>query len=291
MIIDGLSIAAISLFASYSVVKTVNSACDASRGSRHRLPPGDPVDTAGKMMLPGAIMMDLLPRKITEFMMNQRGPQISAKLREAGEHEPDAKSQLGWQLMLAAFGFIVGVGISGFSASALLIVPVGTWFCWKVPVFQINQRIESRRKTVVGAMPDFIDLVAIAIEAGLNLDQAIAAYCARFDNPVADEFARVVEEMRLGRPRMAAFNDLAATLDLDVVVNFVTAIQNSYELGGPLSASLKEQAVSARRCRRTLIQEKTAAAPIKMLFPIAGLILPSLMIVILGPAFIQIAGG
>ena len=94
-------------------------------------------------------------------------------------------------------------------------------------------------------------------------------------------------EIELGRPRRRSFQELADRNQNDGLTWFIASVLQAEKLGSPLAGSLREQAKAGRLRQSELVKELSATAPVKMLFPIAGLILPALLIVIIGPAFLQ----
>ena len=111
----------------------------------------------------------------------------------------------------------------------------------------------------------------------------------KYANSLAQEFGKVLQEMQLGRSRKEALLAMAERIQVDEIGSFVTAIVQSSELGASLADTLRVQSEDMRRRRRQRAEEKGNQAPLKMLFPMVGCIFPSLFVVLLGPAIIQVA--
>jgi tight adherence protein C len=124
----------------------------------------------------------------------------------------------------------------------------------------------------------------LSSEAGLGLDAAIDRVQEKWDNELSLIFARVLREMQLGKLRREALRDMANRVGIPEITSFVAAIIQSEQLGVSMANVLRIQADAMRVKRRQLAEEEAQKAPIKMLFPMAFLIFPSLMIVLLGPA-------
>ena len=152
------------------------------------------------------------------------------------------------------------------------------------PDLWLTSRIQRRQKAIFRAMPDALDLLTICVEAGLGFDAAMAKVHEKWDNDLALEFGRVLQEIRLGKLRREALRDMADRLGVPEMTSFVAAVIQSEQLGVSMAKVLRIQSDQMRVRRRQLAEEEAHRAPIKMVFPIAFLIFPSLLIVLLGPA-------
>ena len=152
------------------------------------------------------------------------------------------------------------------------------------PDLWLTSRINRRRKGVFRAMPDALDLLTICVEAGLGFDAAMAKVQEKWDNELALEFGRVIQEIRLGKLRRDALRDMAERIGVAELTSFVAAVIQSEQLGVSLAKVLRIQSDQMRVRRRQMAEEEAHRAPIKMIFPIALLIFPSILIVLLGPA-------
>lgn len=179
-------------------------------------------------------------------------------------------------LILARTGgnWLQGLGIS------LLFLLIGFAF----PSLWLSGRIKARQKAVFRAMPDALDLLTISVEAGLGFDAAMAKVHEKWINELALEFGRVIQEIRLGKLRRDALRDMADRLGVAEMSSFVAAVIQSEQLGVSMAKVLRIQSDQMRVRRRQMAEEEAHKAPIKMVFPIALLIFPSIMIILLGPA-------
>jgi tight adherence protein C len=139
-------------------------------------------------------------------------------------------------------------------------------------------------------MPDALDLLTICVEAGLGFDAALARVSEKWENELSLAFARVIREIQLGKIRRDALKDMADRLGIPEMTSFVAAIIQSEQLGVSLAKVLRIQADQMRVKRRQRAEEEAHKAPIKMIIPMALLIFPSILIIILTPAVIQIMG-
>lgn len=152
------------------------------------------------------------------------------------------------------------------------------------PQMWLNSRISRRQKGVFRAMPDALDLLTICVEAGLGFDAAMAKVQEKWENDLSLELGRVIQEIRLGKLRRDALRDMAERIGVAELTSFVAAVIQSEQLGVSLAKVLRIQSDQMRVRRRQMAEEEAHRAPIKMVFPIALLIFPSILILLLGPA-------
>jgi tight adherence protein C len=182
---------------------------------------------------------------------------------------------------------LLGV-VMGDMGFAFMVAIAGGIIGFLAPEFWLTRRIKKRRKAVLLAVPDTLDLLTISVRAGLGFDAALGKVVEKTKGPLSDEFRRALAEIRMGKARRDALRDLAARVDIRALSNFIAAIVQAEQLGVSISKVLQVQSEQLRIERRQRAEEAAAKAPIKMLFPLVGCIFPSMFIVILGPAIILI---
>jgi tight adherence protein C len=137
-------------------------------------------------------------------------------------------------------------------------------------------------------MPDALDLLTICVEAGLGFDAAMAKVSEKWENELSLAFARTIREVQLGKTRREALKTMADRLGIPEMSSFVAAIIQSEMLGVSMARVLRIQSDQMRVKRRQLAEEAAHKAPVKMIIPMALLIFPSIMIIILTPAALNI---
>jgi len=182
--------------------------------------------------------------------------------------------------------FTLVLGNFAFGLIAALALGVIGFFA---PDFWLTRRIKKRRKAILMAIPDTLDLLTISVRAGLGFDAALGKVVEKTKTPLADEFQRALAEIRVGKARKDALRDVVARTNVPALTTFIGAIIQAEQLGVSISKVLQVQSEQLRIERRQRAEEAAAKAPIKMLFPLVGCIFPSMFIVILGPAIILIA--
>ncbi len=197
--------------------------------------------------------------------------------------------------------FIFGILIGGLTFTLLKLlgsnIPSGRIFLFTLvltligfymPHFQLSSSITRRQKQVRKDMPDALDLLTICVEAGLGFDAAMARVAEKWTSPLSLAFARVIQEIQLGKLRREALHDMQENIGISELTSFVAAIIQSEQLGVSMAKVLRVQADQMRVRRRQLAEEEAHKAPIKMLVPMAFIMFPSLLIILLAPAVMQI---
>jgi len=157
-----------------------------------------------------------------------------------------------------------------------------------LPHLWLNMRVAKRKDRIWRSLPDSFDLITTCVEAGLALDAALAHVAQKVPGAFADELDIALTEIGLGRPRREALLDMAKRTGVDDVIGFVNAIVQAEQMGTSIGPVLRTQAENLRMRRRQRAEQEARRAPFKMLFPIMFCILPSLFVVVLGPAVITL---
>ncbi|MFZ6019004.1 MAG: type II secretion system F family protein [Chloroflexota bacterium] len=156
------------------------------------------------------------------------------------------------------------------------------------PQLWLSSKISRRQKEIRKAMPDALDLLTICVEAGLGFDAAMSKVSEKWESQLSFAFARAIQEIQLGKVRREALRDMAERIGIPEMTSFVAAVIQSEQLGVSLAKVLRIQSDQMRVKRRQRAEEEAHKAPLKMLIPMALLIFPSLMIVLLTPAALRL---
>ena len=182
-------------------------------------------------------------------------------------------------------------GASGWSTTdKAMFIGGGAIGGFWLPQIMLSTRVTRRQKEIRKAMPDALDLLTICVEAGLGFDAAMSKVAEKWENELSLAFARTIREVQLGKVRREALKDMADRLGIPEMTSFVAAIIQSEQLGVSMAKVLRIQSDQMRVKRRQRAEEEAHKAPIKMIIPMALLIFPSILIIILTPAVIQIMG-
>ncbi|MHB8377319.1 MAG: type II secretion system F family protein [Dehalococcoidia bacterium] len=196
--------------------------------------------------------------------------------------------------------FVSTVASSGFgililvaSASALSIKTIGivafiSLIGFYLPFWIVGSRAKQRQAAIIKKLPDAFDLITTCVEAGLGLDAALSRVAEKVEGPFAQELARALRDIALGKSRRDALRELGERTAVPDLVQFTNAVVQAESMGSSIGAVLRVQADQLRVRRRQRAEEAAYKAPVKMLFPLVLFIFPTLFIVILGPAGITI---
>jgi tight adherence protein C len=187
--------------------------------------------------------------------------------------------------IVGLFLFLFSVGSNNLTVThKFLIVALFALLGFFLPSLLLQSKINRRQDEIRKAMPDALDLLTICVQAGLGFDAAMAKVAEKWEDELADEFGIVLREIQLGIVRREALRNMAKRIDISEMTSFVAAIIQSEQLGVSMSKVLRIQAEQMRNKRRQIAEKAAQQAPVKMLFPMAFLIFPSLLVILLGPA-------
>ncbi len=172
--------------------------------------------------------------------------------------------------------------------SRILFSIIGAVIGYILPGVWLGSKIKQRQEEIIKSLPDALDLLVICVEAGLGFEGAMAKVAEKWDNELSRAFARVLQEIRLGKLRIDALREMDKNMGVSDMTSFVAAIIQATQFGVSISKVLRIQSEQMRIQRRQRAEKKAQEAPIKMLFPMVFLIFPSLFIVLLGPAVLKI---
>ena len=178
-----------------------------------------------------------------------------------------------------------------FKLTNFLITIFTIIFGFIMPNMLIDAKIARRQDSVRKALPDALDLLTICVEAGLGFDAAMRKVADKWDNELSIAFARSLQEIQLGKLRREALRDMAERIGAAEFESFVAAVIQSEQLGVSMAKILRIQADDMRVRRRQRAEQKAQRAPVLMLLPMAFLIFPTILIIMMGPAVLIVMNG
>ena len=189
---------------------------------------------------------------------------------------------------------VIGLGLFPL-LSSLGLHPFGPWPLWTwavgfgmgfaAPDWELERRLVARRVEVAMELPTILDMLTIAMSAGLALEQALALVARQGQGVVAREFQHIVREMALGQRSLdEALVAMAERNAVPQLTSFVGHLRGAYAQGIPVIQTLLTQSEALREQKRVRIVEEGGKASVRMLFPVALFILPVLFVVLLAPA-------
>lgn len=242
-----------------------------------------------------------LTRPISELAAPEEGfEKSSVKLRfvHAGIRNPSAptaffglKTALTLGLPLVGFAVLAFTGSLPQGNNVLLLLLVLAALGYYAPNIVLNSMVKRRQREIFENFPDALDLMTVCVEAGLGTEAAMmrVAKDMQVKSPaLGDEMRLVNLELRAGADRERALRNLAFRTGVDEIDGFVSMINQAERFGTSIAASLRIQSDLLRTRRRQRAEEAAAKIALKLLFPLIFCIFPSLMVVLMGPAMIQV---
>jgi tight adherence protein C len=196
------------------------------------------------------------------------------------------------RLLAAVIGILIVVAALLLAEGPVLKV-VGALFgvlILVMPDVSLSSRADDRQKAIQLALPDTLDQMTIAVEAGLGFEASMAKAAQGSTGPLSEELIRTLQDMSIGRSRSDAYSALLARTSTDDLKRFIRAVQQADRYGIAVADVLRVQAGEMRIKRRQRAEESAMKVPIKVVFPLVFAILPVLFIVLLYPAVIGIIG-
>ncbi len=180
--------------------------------------------------------------------------------------------------LVLPLGGLMRIVMAGVGVAALVILPNT----------RLDNKVKQRETAIRKALPDTLDLLVICVEAGLGFEQALTRVVDNVPGPLSKEFARMLGEVTAGSSRADALRNMQERVDIEEIRSFVLALIQADTFGVSIGSVLRGQADDMRIKRRQQAQERAQKAPVKMMLPMVFCIFPSLFIVILGPAAMNI---
>ncbi|HET7786078.1 MAG TPA: type II secretion system F family protein [Myxococcales bacterium] len=257
-----------------------------------RLRGGRPVQSGPAPRTLRRLVVETLAPLNRRWVPPLRLQQLEAALRRA-DQPVAAEEMVAWMEVCAALFLVLGTAFTILLRLRFYAPLLFTAFGAAYPLLWLRDRIRARQRGIVRALPFDLDLLTLAVEAGLDFAAALAKVVEKGrKGPLSDELSRVLKELKLGKTREEALRNLAARAGVPVLTSFVQALVQADRMGTPLGKVLRILSTQMR-VERTQRAEKLAnEAPVKLLFPLICFIFPTLFLMLFGPiAYQMIFGG
>ena len=169
----------------------------------------------------------------------------------------------------------------------VMLVIVFTAMGAAMPWIMLRIMAQKRQKLITKQLPEVLDLLCVSVQAGLSFDAALRRIVERMKGPLIEECTRMLEDVRMGLPRRQALRMMGERCEVQEVALFVTAIIQAERLGTSLGKTLNNQAINMRERRRQAVKAEAMKAPVKMIFPLVLFIFPSIFVIVLLPALLN----
>jgi tight adherence protein C len=237
-------------------------------------------------MQSSAVEEGVLERALGEIISPERTGKLQRKLLEAGWYSVTPA-----QMMLRTVaGIVAGIALAMLAGHFLHLKPIlvlGAQILAIVaagyaPMEMLDRAAEERKQQVGRTLPDFLDMVAATVQAGLALNAALAYAVDVAPGALGQEMKEALTEIRLGRGKAEALKAAAYRLNHQELSTTISAITQADRLGANIARVLTELSDDARHQRILTTEEQAAKMPVKMVFPMALFLLPALVVIILG---------
>lgn len=183
---------------------------------------------------------------------------------------------------------------SGFTQKALIYILLLGGVGFYLPQVALWLLVSARKKQIFLSLPDALDLLVVCVESGLGLDAALRKVTDEMKNHakvICEEFALANLQLQMGRTRREVLHDLGVRTGVDDMKALAAILIQADRFGSSIAQALRVQSDSMRVRRRQIAEEKAAKTAVQLIFPLVLFIFPSIFVVLVGPAAIQIQRG
>jgi tight adherence protein C len=247
--------------------------------------------TSGAGLVPKLMpVLSLVGKWVKAIPLGNYRANLQEKIVTAGNPHGICPDELVALKLVSAVSFII----------LFSFIPVGTFalrfllalLAFFLPDLWLRDLIQERRKKIVRILPGFIDLLTLAVEAGMDfmaaLNQVISLSTR---DPLVDEFRYTLEEIKLGTSREDALRNMGERINLQELTTFISSLIQANRLGTPLGKVLRIQSEEIRKRRMLRAEKMGQEASVKIILPLVAFIFPCVLIILLGPLFIQMMQG
>jgi tight adherence protein C len=211
------------------------------------------------------------------------------ELMAAGMYTTSPRTILGYRIIapiiLPILAYVVfGAGSTLDIAIIVLMIPIG----WSLPLVIVQRKARFRLDEIDRKLPDLIDLLCVMVEAGLGFGGALRLAADEMQGPLTDELRLTLQEQTMGLSVGEAMSHMSDRCDTPAMKAFVRAMTQGERMGISTGQIMRNLSHEMRARRRSQAEERAQKAPIKMLFPLVFLIFPSIFIILVTPAAIQL---
>jgi tight adherence protein C len=246
-----------------------------------------PVEREASIFGPFDALASGIGAALTVRFGTRRADEARKHLAGAGLYDVEPRKLIGYQAMSGALALLLWLWVASGSFSTLVDV-AGIGACGYVgfafPMLLVKRRARRRLEDIEYDLPELIDLLVVAVEAGLAFGAALKAASDRLKGPLGEEMRLSLQEQNMGLSAIEALKNVLTRAETPSVRSFVRAIIQGEQLGISIGQVLRNLAEEMRKRRKAAAEERAQKAPIKMLFPLIFLIFPAMFVILLGPA-------
>src|SRR5882757_360482 len=280
LVIAGLFAATVAL----SIISARRIVAEVPRDDREYM---DPAPRFYRMTWP---LVQLMAHHFGSLLREASSVRIRESLRRAGQDYTLTPAQFfaGKLLAMAMVALVLGSIMAWIGQSAVTFGLAGAVFGFYWPEIWLRDMAKSRNLRILKGLPFFLDIVTMAVEAGLNLSSALQQAVEKMPpGPLMVEINRLLREVRAGKPRTDALRDMAARLDFGPINSVVSALVQGEMMGSSIGPILRAQSEQRRTERFQRAEKLALEAPVKMLGPLIACIFPCTFVVIFFPIVVK----
>jgi tight adherence protein C len=214
--------------------------------------------------------------------------QLRQDLLAAGFYSTSPRALIGYRVLGAATGVVVGLVTGGALATGLLFAIVAGALGWILPLTYVRRKGTQRAAIIDRDVPNMIDQVVVTLEAGVGFASSLQLASERLAGPLGVEMRLTLQEQRMGLPLSESLVHLRDRVDSANVRSFTRAVTQGERLGVSIGSIMRDLAIEMRKRRRQTAEEKARKVPVLIMIPLVFCILPSMFIVLLAPAALTI---
>jgi tight adherence protein C len=216
---------------------------------------------------------------------------LRRELMSAGLYRVSPVTLVGYRVLAAITlpAVFAWFGTAAHLSSALVVLGTAMMLLvgWTLPLTFVRRRARTRLARVDYELPELVDLLVVTVESGMGFAASIQIAAERFSGPLGDELRLAMQEQAMGLPTDETLANMLARSDTDGMRSFVRSIRQGESLGVSIGQIMRNLAEEMRKRRRAFAEEKAQKAPIKILFPLVGLIFPAIYAILLAPALLS----
>jgi tight adherence protein C len=244
----------------------------------------------------GPRTLDRLASSLGEFLGSRLSwfneEELRLRLISAGLYGLSPSRLFGYQFLCALAGLLAWLWLASAVGTSVVVVVFGAIIAvavgWFAPVGYVWRCTRKRREQIEYELPELIDLLVVAVEAGVSLSGAMRLAADQVQGPLGDELRLALQEHNMGLSTTQSLANLGVRANTPGMRIFVRSISQGQTLGISIGQVMRNLAIEMRKRRRAAAEERAQKAPVKMVFPLVLLIFPALFVVLVLPALLAI---
>jgi tight adherence protein C len=227
--------------------------------------------------------------RLSKHLARAREAELRHDLLAAGFYSTAPRALIGYRVLGMSAGLLFGAVIGASPVRGVLFAACFGALGWILPLTYVRRKGTQRAMQIDRELPNMIDQVVVTLEAGVGFAASLQLAAERLVGPLGVEMRLTLQEQRMGLQLSGSLAHLRERVDSPNVRSFTRAVTQGERLGVSIGSIMRDLAVDMRKRRRQTAEEQARKAPVKILIPLVFFILPSIFIVLLGPAALKIA--